>query len=133
VVSKPYPPSDAMLPLIQRTFRLLAPEEKRKTLALCVAVVASAVVEVLSVTAIMPFMAVILASDGGRSLRVVQWLHQLIGPTNDTQFTLVVGLISVGLLLASSLLSLVTRHTLLEFSYNRYPSATGTAFCQLLN
>lgn len=121
-----------MLRLIQRTFRLLAPEEKRKTLALCVAVVASAVLEVLSVTAIMPFIAVILASDGGRSLRVVQWLHKLIGPTNDSQFTLVVGFISVGLLLASSLLSLLTRHTLLEFSYNRYHTLSKRLFTHYL-
>ena len=132
MASKSHPSSDAMLPLMQRTFRLLAPEEKRKTLALCVAVVASAVLEVLSVTAIMPFMAVILASDGGRSLRVVQWLHHLIGPTSDTQFTLVVGLISVGLLLVSSLLSLLTRHTLLEFSYNRYHTLSKRLFTHYL-
>ena len=122
-----------MLTLIQHTFLLLAPEERRKTLVLCVAVVASAALEVLSVTAIMPFMAVILTSDGSRSLRVVQWLHQWLEIPNITQFTLVVGGFTVGLLLLSGLLSLVTRNALLEFSYTRYHTLSKRLFTHYLD
>ena len=121
-----------MLSLIQHTIRLLAPEEKRKTLALCLAVIASAVLEALSVMTIMPFMAIVLASDSGHGLRLVHWFHQWMQPSSDQQFTLTVGGCTVGLLLLSAIVSLATRHTLLEFSYTRYHTLSNRLFTHYL-
>ena len=122
-----------MLTLIRKTFRLLAPDERRKALAICAAVVAAALFEVLSVIAIMPFMAVISSPDGGRSLRLVQLLRDALSPASDGAFTLVVGAFAVGLLLLSASLSLVTRHALLAFSYTRYHTLSQRLFAHYLS
>ena len=122
-----------MLTLIRKTFSLLAPDERRKTLAICIAVVAAAVLEVVSVTTIMPFMAVISSPDGGRSLRLVRWLRSGLPTDTEQAFTLAVGAFAVGILLVSAVLSLVTRKTLLEFSYTRYHTLSQRLFEGYLN
>ena len=118
----------AVLTIIRKTYRLLTPAERRSSLAICAAVVVAAIVDVLSLTAIMPFMAVIVSPAGGQRLPLVAGLRDWLAPSSDRTLILVVGGLCLGLIVLSAVLSVLTRYAVIEFTYTRYHTLTKRLF-----
>jgi ABC-type multidrug transport system fused ATPase/permease subunit len=114
--------------LTRKALELLAPGERRNTLLLCLAVVIGATLEVASVAAIMPFMAVITAPDGGRDLWLLRWLHDRLPSLDPQAAMLYVGAMALGTLLLSAAVNLATRHAVIAFSYRRYQTLSRRLF-----
>lgn len=109
-----------MLTLIRQTLRLFAHDERRRAAVLCAAVVCSALLEVLSVAAIMPFMAVIAARDGSQGQRLLTLLRTGLPQASEQTLVLCIGALSLGLLILSAVVGVLTRYALIEFSYAQY-------------
>lgn len=102
---------------LQKVWALFTPGEQRKTVLMLGLIVLMAMAETVGVLSIVPFLSVLGRAD------VIQenaWLHaayQRFGFTDTRSFIVVLGLVSMGVVVASSLFKTVTLHLVNRFIY----------------
>ena len=103
---------------IKRLRALLNPRERRLSYALLGLMVLSGLIDVLGVTSILPFMAVVAKPE---VIHTNPWLHKIftmLAFESVNSFLIVLGAASLGFLLFSNAVSLATTTAILSFSSN---------------
>ncbi len=106
--------------------------ERRSATMVCIAAAVSALIEALSVTMVLPLLTVLSGQDVNHSLRVVIMIHGMMGAPSDADFMLYFGGAAIGFITLSATMSVVTRRTVLRFSYQRYHYLSVRLFSRIL-
>lgn len=109
---------------IRKIFDLLSPRERWQAYGLFVAIVLMALLQVVGIASITPFLALVsnptMIHDGdGTPRALLRWAYETFGFTDDTSFLIFVG---VGVLLVftfSNLFAMLTTWLMMRFSWHR--------------
>lgn len=102
---------------LRKIWALFVPAEQRKAVGMLLLVICMALAETLGVLSIMPFLSVLARPD---IIQENPWLHAIynkLGFTEQLRFIIVLGLISMTAVVASSAFKTVTLHLVNRFVY----------------
>ncbi len=121
-----------MLRHIQQLFSLLTPKQRRQYLVLQLLVVAMAIVEIVGIVSILPFMALV----GDMSLidkeANLSYLYQLSGSSSESQFILILGIGVLAMLFISASVSMFTIWKLSMFANRIGVEISGSLYTYYL-
>jgi len=104
-----------MITALGKLWLLFTPAEQRKGLGVLTLVVLMAMLETLGVVSVMPFLSVLGRPEITHENVWLSRLHEVFGFSGERSFTLVLGVISIGLVVASSLFKTFALHALNRF------------------
>ncbi len=122
-----------MIAIYRQLFDLLGPDERRQFYTLLVLVVVVALVDLVGVAAVLPFLAV--ASEPGiiRENPVLDWLYDQSGVQSDSGFILLLGLMVLAFVLFGLAVKLVAQYRITRFSHLRNHSLSRTLLRRYLH
>ena len=97
-----------MLRHIQQLFSILTPKQRRQYFVLQFLVVAMAIVEIIGIASILPFMALVGDMSLINKEANLSYLYQLSGTSSETQFILILGIGVLVMLFISASVSMFT-------------------------
>jgi ABC-type multidrug transport system fused ATPase/permease subunit len=104
-----------MLNTLKKMWAIFTPSERRKAIWMLLLVVLMALAETASVLSIMPFLSVLSRPSIIRETPFLLAIYRRLGAVDPRQFIFILGLASIGLVIASSLFKTVTLHVLNRF------------------
>jgi len=105
-----------IIKIIRNIFKLLSKEQRSKMLLLQVFFVFSAVVQVVGVASIAPFIGIISNPQTIHTNTFLKLLHDFLGAESDQQFIIIFAVLSVSMIFFSNAVSALTLWLLLKFS-----------------
>ncbi|RYY02694.1 MAG: ABC transporter ATP-binding protein [Gammaproteobacteria bacterium] len=105
-----------IIKIIRNIFKLLSKEQRSKMLLLQIFFVFSAVVQVVGVASIAPFIGIISNPETIHSNTFLKLLHDFLGAESDQQFIIIFAVLSVSMIFFSNAVSALTLWLLLKFS-----------------
>ncbi len=108
-----------MIGVYRQLFDLLDPAERRQFYGLLVLVIVMALIDLVGVAAVLPFLAV--ASDPARihTNSVLSWLYETSGVTSDASFILLLGVLVFAFILFGLAVKLIAQYHIIRFSHLR--------------
>jgi ABC-type multidrug transport system fused ATPase/permease subunit len=108
-----------MISIYRQLFDLLDPGERRQFYMLLVLVILMALIDLVGVAVVFPFLAV--ASDPSRihTNAVLNWLHETSGTTSDAAFIVLLGVLIFFFILFGLAVKLVAQYRIIRFSHMR--------------
>ncbi|MDC0466390.1 ABC transporter ATP-binding protein/permease [Gammaproteobacteria bacterium] len=106
-----------MYKLLKELFTLLTPSQRKRFYVLQILVTLVAIIEILSVASIIPFMVLVSDMDQLQEDTFIAQAYQSSGIASETQFMFLIGLCVVTILIISSLISIFTIWKLSMFAY----------------
>jgi ABC-type multidrug transport system fused ATPase/permease subunit len=119
--------------ILQKIFSLLTPKERSSAYFCFVAMLLMALVEVVGVASIMPFMAVLSDPDAVQHHIKLKWLYDQLEFTSPHRFLIFLGFVVLAVLVISNTISMLTTWLLLRFTYARQYSLSKRLFHKYLN
>lgn len=101
----------------EKTWAILSPHERRKSIVMLVLVILMALAETAGVVSIMPFLSVLARPDIIHEQPVFQWLYQQFYFTSSGSFITVLGVASIVLVVGSSAFKTITLHLVNRFTF----------------
>ncbi len=108
-----------MFTTIRKTFRLLSPGERRELAWLLPLNTILALIQVVGITSIMPFLALLAEPGAIKTNRILQWLYVTFGFTSDTSFLFFTGVAALVMFTFSNLFSMLVTWLVLRFAWMR--------------
>src|SRR3989339_978411 len=108
-----------MFKVIYKIYQLMSLQERKQMWWVFVAVLAMAVMEVVGVASIMPFIAVIARPELINESRVLHWLYISFGFASENSFLVFLGVFVLFALVTSNALGAVTLWVLVRFGCER--------------
>ena len=105
-----------ILQIIRNIFKLLTKEQRSKMLFLQLFFIFSAVVQVVGVASIAPFIGIISNPESIHSNKLLKFLYDTLALQTDQQFIIVFAVLSVTMIFISNAISAITLWLLLKFS-----------------
>lgn len=108
-----------MIGIYRQLFDLLDPAERRQFYGLLALVILMALIDLVGVAVVLPFLAV--ASDASRihDSSVLSWLYETSGVTSDAGFILLLGILVFAFILFGLAVKLVAQYRIIRFSHLR--------------
>jgi ATP-binding cassette, subfamily B, bacterial PglK len=108
----------SMLTAARRMLELMSPRERRRLWFLTPVVTLNALVQVLGIASVMPFLALVASPDAIREQAVLRWAYAVGGFQSDEAFMLVVGIGVLVVLVASNAFAAWSQLLMLRFSWD---------------
>lgn len=105
-----------ILQIIRDIFSLLTKEQRSKMLLLQLFFVFSAIVQVIGVASIAPFIGIISNPDSIHTNKLLKFIYTTLSLSSDKQFIIVFAILSVTMIVLSNAVSALTLWLLLKFS-----------------
>ena len=105
-----------LLQIIRNIFSLLSAEQKTKMLFLQIFFIFSAVVQVVGVASIAPFIGIISNPDSIHSNPLLRFFYDVVNPANTQEFIVIFAIASILMIFLSNAVSALTLWLLLKFS-----------------
>lgn len=121
-----------MLRHIQQLFSILTPKQRRQYFVLQFLVVAMAIVEIIGIASILPFMALVGDMSLINKEANLSYLYQLSGTSSETQFILILGIGVLVMLFISASVSMFTIWKLSMFANRIGVEISGTLYTYYL-
>lgn len=121
-----------MIDIIRQAYQLLTPVERKQAYWCFTAMVLMAMVDVVGVASIMPFMAVISDPDAITHHAKLAWLYNKFGFASTHSFLIFLGLLVLAILVVGNSISMLTSWSILRFTYAREYSLSMRLFKQYL-
>lgn len=102
--------------IIKNIFGLLSPEQKTKMFFLQVFFIFSALVQVVGVASMAPFIGIISNPESIHTNRMLSFLYQLLEPSSTHMFIIAFAVMSIIMIFISNMVSALTLWLLLKFS-----------------
>ena len=102
----------------RRMLELMAPIERRRLLLLTPMVTLNAVIQVLGIASVMPFLALIANPDVIQEQALLAWTYAAFGFESTLAFTIFAGVGVLVLLIVSNAVAALTQYGLLKFSWD---------------
>lgn len=119
--------------LIRQIIGLLTPKEKASAYLCFAAMLIMALVEVIGIASIMPFMAVLSDPDAIFHHVKLKWLYEQLKFTNPHAFLIFLGFTVLGILVVSNTISMLTTWLIMRFTYARQYNLSKRLFNQYLS
>ena len=84
--------------LLRQVARLLTPVQRRRYLKLLGILLVSGVMQVLGVASVAPFVALLSRPELIHSNRLIRWMYDVSGATNDTRFLILFALLLMAMI-----------------------------------
>ena len=97
-------------------WNILTPLDKRKLLFVLVLVIIMAVIEAIGVVSIMPFLAVLANTSAIENNILLNKFFYILAAKDTRQFIAYLGCISLGIVIFSTIIKIITQYTLYRFS-----------------
>ncbi|WP_308464091.1 ABC transporter transmembrane domain-containing protein [Acinetobacter sp. TUM15113] len=97
-------------------WKILTPLDKRKLLVVLILVVVMAGIEAIGVVSIMPFLAVLANPTVIESNLLLQKISKTLLVNDTRQFIVYLGMLSLGIVVFSTFIKIITQYTLYRFS-----------------
>jgi len=107
-----------IIQIIQNTFRILDEKQKLKLILMLLFFLFSALVQLIGIASIAPFISILSNQDLIHSNQVLAFCYDLIGAENNNQFIIAFAFASILAIFASNAISALTLLLLLRFSVN---------------
>ncbi len=104
---------------IRRILDILTPHERRRLWLVFAGVLASALLEVVGIASILPFLTLVANPDAIQSNSYLSWLFTEFGFSSDNRFMLFLGILTLGALTLSNTMRAVVTWGMLRFSWMR--------------
>ncbi|MES2218865.1 MAG: ABC transporter ATP-binding protein [Pseudomonadota bacterium] len=114
--------------ILKKIFSLLTPKERSSAYLCFAAMLLMAIVEVVGVASIMPFMAVLADPDAVQHHAKLAWLYNELQFTSSHRFLIFLGFVVLGVLIFSNTVSMLTTWLILRFTYERQYSLSKRLF-----
>ena len=121
-----------MLRHIQQLFSILTPKQRRQYFVLQFLVVAMAIVEIIGIASILPFMALVGDMSLINKEANLSYLYQLSGTSSETQFILILGIGVLVMLFISASVSMFTIWKLSMFANRIGVEISGSLYTYYL-
>lgn len=121
-----------MIEIIKQAYNLLTLDERKQAYWCFTAMVLMAMVDVIGVASIMPFMAVISDPQAIMHHAKLAWLYQKLGFTSAHNFLIFLGVLVLAILIVGNSISMLTSWSILRFTYAREYSLSMRLFTQYL-
>lgn len=121
-----------MISIIKQIFLLLTKAERTKAYWCFSAMLLMAMVEVVGVASIMPFMAVISDPDAIQHHAKLAFIYNKLHFTSAHSFLIFLGLLVFGILIVGNSISMLTTWSILKFTYAREYSLSKRLFTEYL-
>ena len=108
-----------MIQALKKTWLLLTPQERRRSLLMLILIFLMATAETAGVVSIMPFLSVLGRPEIVHEQRWISALYNLSGASNSREFMLLLGVLSMIAVIASSTFKAITLHLVNHFVYMR--------------
>jgi ATP-binding cassette, subfamily B, bacterial PglK len=108
-----------MYSYLKKILFLLSSSEKKQLYLLFFAVMLMAILEVVGVSSIIPFMNALTKPNLAESSRAVRYFYNAFGMTSDTQLKVYLGVFVIIALIASNVMSALTMWALTKFTWMR--------------
>jgi ABC-type multidrug transport system fused ATPase/permease subunit len=118
--------------ILKKIFSLLTPKERASAYWCFAAMLLMALVEVVGVASIMPFMAVLSDPDAVQHHAKLALLYQSLHFTSSHRFLIFLGFVVLGVLVFSNTVSMLTTWLILRFTYERQYSLSKRLFQKYL-
>jgi ABC-type bacteriocin/lantibiotic exporter with double-glycine peptidase domain len=118
--------------ILQKIFSLLTPKERASAYFCFAAMLVMAIVEVVGVASIMPFMAVLADPDAVQHHAKLKWLYDALHFTSNHRFLIFLGFVVLAVLIVSNTISMLTTWLILRFTYERQYSLSRRLFQKYL-
>ncbi|RYY77034.1 MAG: ABC transporter ATP-binding protein [Gammaproteobacteria bacterium] len=102
--------------IIRNIFRLLTPEQRSRMLMLQVFFLFSAIVQVVGVASLAPFIGIISNPETIHTNKILAFIYNFFGLETDHQFIIIFAVLSVSMIFLSNAISALTLWLLLKFS-----------------
>jgi ABC-type multidrug transport system fused ATPase/permease subunit len=102
---------------IKRLLRLLSDSERRRLYWLIGAITLTGLIDVLGISSVLPFMAVLAKPDVVQSVRPLRVLYELFGFSDPNSFLFLLGVIALLALTVTNTFTLLVYHAILRFCY----------------
>lgn len=106
-----------MIDLLQKTWALLAPVERRKAFPMLALIILMAMAETVGVVSVIPFLSVIARADVIHEQAWLSKAYEFSGLGDTRAFTVALGLASIAVVILSSAFKTVTLHLVSRFVY----------------
>ncbi len=106
------------IPTPRLMLALMAPAERRRLAWLMPVVAVNAVIQVVGIASIMPFLALVANPDSIGTNALLRWLYNFFGFTTTASFLVFVGLGVLGVMILSNAVALFTHLRLMRFSWD---------------
>lgn len=121
-----------MIEIIKQIFQLLSPSERVQVYWCFLAMLLMAIVDVIGVASIMPFIAVVADPDAITHHAKIAWLYNKLNFTNPHSFLIFLGFVVLGVLIVGNTISMLTTWAILRFTYKREFSFSKRLFIQYI-
>jgi ABC-type multidrug transport system fused ATPase/permease subunit len=118
--------------ILTKIFSLLTREERWRAYICFAAMLLMALVEVVGVASIMPFIAVLSDPDAVQHHAKLAWLYHHYHFANNHTFLIFLGFLVLGILVVSNVISMTTTWLMLRFTYERQYSLSNRLFHKYL-
>ncbi|MBU3071024.1 ABC transporter ATP-binding protein/permease [Aestuariicella sp. G3-2] len=102
---------------LKKIWSVLTPLERRKSLVMIILIILMALMETVGVVSIMPFLSVLARPDFIHENSVLEWLFNRFAFSDDAEFIVVLGVVSIVLVVGSSAFKSITLHLVNRFTY----------------
>lgn len=119
--------------IIRNIFKLLSQQQRSKMLLLQVFFVFSAIIQVVGVASIAPFIGIISNPTSIHTNKLLKFLYDLLPVTSDQQFIIGFAILSVTMIFLSNAVSALTLWALLKFSISIGSDLQFKLFSSFLN
>lgn len=108
--------SYTLIHLVKSIWSILTPLDKRKLFYVSIVVIIMTFIESVGVISIMPFLAAIASPESIHSNVLLKKLYTLLNVTNEKEFIIALGIISLGVVVVSAFFKIITQYYLNRFS-----------------
>jgi ABC-type multidrug transport system fused ATPase/permease subunit len=108
-----------MIGVYRKLYDLLGPAERHQFYGLLVLVILMALIDIVGVAAVLPFLAA--ASDPAQIHKssVLSWMYEMSGATSDAGFILLLGVLIFAFILLGLAVKLIAQYRIIRFSHMR--------------
>ncbi len=106
--------------MIKKLNNILTARDKKFFFLLVLFSIVISAIEVIGISAIMPFMSIVMDMKIIHSNQYLTYFYELLNFTNDTNFVIVFGLILIGFYIFRSLMNIFYTYLMAKFSQGRY-------------
>lgn len=121
-----------MIAIIRQIFQLLSPAERVQVYWCFLAMLLMAIVDVIGVASIMPFIAVVSDPEAITHHAKIAWLYNKLNFTSPHSFLIFLGFVVLGVLIVGNTISMLTTWAILRFTYTREFSFSKRLFIQYI-
>jgi ABC-type multidrug transport system fused ATPase/permease subunit len=108
-----------MIGIYRRLFELLDPPERRQFYGLLILVILMALIDLIGVAVVLPFLAVAADPSKIHDSSALSWLYETSGVTTDAGFILLLGTLVLAFILFGLVVKLVAQYRIVRFSHLR--------------